>query len=345
MSKCACNQVSSIDTPDINTPEIAVIGLQLIQSATFVETNYIKNIIGRALAYTKAGMPVHFRGPAGVGKTALAMHLAAKIGRPVILLQGDEEFRTSDLVGGEHGFRFRQVVDRFVSRVYKHESSLDKQWVDNRLTIACKYGFTLIYDEFTRSRPEANNILLHVLSERTMVMPVGVDGIESPYLKVHPNFTVIFTSNPVEYAGVYKSQDALRDRMITLDLDAYDYATEVAITQKKSDLSKSDAEIIVNIVSELRKIDSCEFGCSIRSCIKIAKVLASEGITPIIKNKDIIQTCVDVLVSELNSSAAGKNKNIIKKNTEEIIKKCIQLNEHVLSAKSLEKMQGQESNG
>jgi len=57
------------------------------------------------------------------------------------MIHGDEEFSTSDLVGGEHGYRFRKVVDRFVSRVLKVEEDMVKRWVDNRLTVACRYGF------------------------------------------------------------------------------------------------------------------------------------------------------------------------------------------------------------
>jgi len=47
------------------------------------------------------------------------MHVASKIGRPVSMIHGDEEFTTSDLVGGEHGYRFKKVVDRFISTVFK----------------------------------------------------------------------------------------------------------------------------------------------------------------------------------------------------------------------------------
>src|SRR4030042_1731957 len=124
--------------------------------AGFVETQYVEDLTRRALNYIRAGFPVHLRGPSGTGKTTLAMHLASKVGRPVIMIHGDEEFTTSDLIGGEHGYRARRVVDRFVSRVLKTEEDLTKRWVDNRLTVACKYGFTLLYDEFTRSRAEAN---------------------------------------------------------------------------------------------------------------------------------------------------------------------------------------------
>ena len=87
----------------------------------FVETKYIKDITQRALSYMKAGFPVHFRGISGSGKTTLAMHIAGKIKRPVVMIHGDEEFTTSNLVGGEHGYRFRKVVDRFISRVSKTE--------------------------------------------------------------------------------------------------------------------------------------------------------------------------------------------------------------------------------
>ncbi|MBI3754132.1 MAG: AAA family ATPase, partial [Deltaproteobacteria bacterium] len=144
----------------------------------------------------------------------------------------------------------RMVVDNFIHSVLKTDENMQKTWVDNRLTVACKYGFTLIYDEFTRSRPEANNVLLSVLQEKMMDMPASREG--EGYLKVDPNFTAIFTSNPEEYAGVYRSQDALRDRMVTLDLDHPDRETEGAITVAKSGLGKGDAGKIVDIVRALR---------------------------------------------------------------------------------------------
>ncbi len=285
----------------------------------FVETKYIKDITNRALSYIKAGFPVHFRGVSGTGKTTLAMHMASKIGRPVVLIHGDEEFTTSDLVGGEYGYRFRKVVDRFVSRVLKVEEDMIKRWVDNRLTVACKYGFTLIYDEFTRSRPEANNILLSILQEKMMDLPVGRG--EEPYLRVDPDFTAIFTSNPEEYAGVHRSQDALRDRMITMDLDHFDYETEVAITQAKSKLPKKDSEKIVNIVKGLRESGKCEFAPTIRGCIMIAKTLKVQNITPAKSNGAFMQICQDILASETSRVGSKTNQARVKEIVKELVKK------------------------
>lgn len=285
----------------------------------FVETKYVKDITDRTISYIKAGFPVHFRGPSGTGKTTLAMHVSTKIGRPVVMIHGDEEFTTSDLVGGEYGYRFRKVVDRFVSRVLKVEEDMVKRWVDNRLTVACKYGFTLIYDEFTRSRPEANNILLSILQEKMMDLPVGRG--EDPYLRVDPDFTAIFTSNPEEYAGVHRSQDALRDRMITMDLDHFDYDTEVAITKAKSKLSKQHAEMIVNIVRGLRESGKCEFAPTIRGCIMIAKTLKVQGITPVKSNGAFMQICQDILASETSRVGSKTNQAKVKEEVKEQVKK------------------------
>jgi len=270
----------------------------------FVETKYVKDLTERALGYIKAGFPVHFRGASGTGKTTLALHLASKLQRPVVLIHGDEEYTTSDLVGGEYGYRLRKVIDRFVSRVLKVEEDMVKRWVDNRLTIACKYGFTLIYDEFTRSRPEANNIFLAILQERMMDLPVRRGG-EETYLRVDPRFTAIFTSNPEEYAGVHRSQDALRDRMITMDLDHFDEETEVAIVRAKSGLPR--AEKIVKVVRALRESGACEFAPTVRGAIMIARSLTV--LNGHVKGSSAVfqQVCQDILASE-TSRVGSKSK-------------------------------------
>lgn len=286
----------------------------------FVETKYIKEVTERALAYIAAGFPIHFRGVSGTGKTTLAMHIASKIGRPVVMIHGDEEFSTSDLVGGEYGYRIKKVVDNFIHSVLKTEEDMVRRWVDNRLTVACKYGFTLIYDEFTRSRPEANNILLSVLQEKMMDLPAAREGGEN-YLKVDPEFTAIFTSNPEEYAGVHRSQDALRDRMITIDLDHFDKETEIAITEAKSGLSRAEAEKIVKIVRGLRESGKCEFSPTIRGCIMIAKTLQVRN-TPVDGKSKIFQdVCLDILASETSRVGSKENEARVKQVIKSLMEK------------------------
>ncbi|MBI2936033.1 MAG: gas vesicle protein GvpN [Chloroflexi bacterium] len=262
----------------------------------FVETPFVKAIADRALTYIAAGFPVHFRGASGTGKTTLALHVASRLGRPVAVIHGDEEFSTSDLVGGDYGYRVRKVVDNFIHTVLKTEEDMTRRWVDNRLTVAAKYGFTLIYDEFTRSRPEANNVLLSVLQEKMLDLPAAREG--DGYLRVHPNFTAIFTSNPEEYAGVYRSQDALRDRMVTLDLGSFDEETEIGIAQAKSGLERYDAEKIVRIVRGLRESGVCEFPPTVRGCIMVARAVKVQGGAISADSPLFRQVCLDILGSQ-----------------------------------------------
>ncbi|MBI3327405.1 MAG: gas vesicle protein GvpN, partial [Nitrospinae bacterium] len=259
----------------------------------FVLTPAVEALSRRALGYLEAGYPVHLSGPAGTGKTTLAMHLAALRGRPVMLMYGDEEFGTSDLVGSARGVTSKRVIDNFIRSVLKTEESVQRQWVDQRLTTACKYGYTLVYDEFSRSRPEANNVLLAILEEKLLALPETRYG--ETYMQVHPDFRAIFTSNPEEYAGIYKTQNALLDRMITIELQHYDRETELAITRAKSRLSPEEAERIVDMVREVRRHINRHSRPSIRACIMIARLLASQGGHVREDDPLFLQICRDVL--------------------------------------------------
>src|SRR5712692_1150436 len=197
-------------------------------SEGFVLTAYLREVTTRALAYLHAGYAVHLSGTAGTGKTTLAFHLAAELGRPVTLIHGDSEFGTSDLVGKDSGYRKFKLIDNYIHSVLKTEENVNTLWVDNRLTTACQNGHTLIYDEFNRSRPEANNALLSVLEEKILNLP-GLRRSGNGYLEVHPDFRAIFTSNPEEYAGVHRTQDALMDRLITIQMGNFDRETEIQI--------------------------------------------------------------------------------------------------------------------
>jgi gas vesicle protein GvpN len=153
-----------------------------------------------------------------------------------------------------------------------------------------------------------------------MDLPVGRGG-EEQYLRVDPNFTAIFTSNPEEYAGVHRSQDALRDRMITMDLDYFDYETEVAITRAKSRLSKQNTETIVTIVRGLRESGKCEFAPTIRGCIMIAKTLKVQGLTPSTSNGLFLRICQDILASETSRVGSKTNQDRIKEIVKVLVEK------------------------
>lgn len=285
------------------------VGIQVEAGENFVLSPTIHDICARALAYLDAGYAVHLSGPAGIGKTTLAMHLAALRAKPVMLIYGDEEFGTSNLVGGERGVVSKKLVDNFIRSVYKSEESVRSVWVDQRLTTACKYGHTLVYDEFSRSRPEANNVLLSILEEKLIILPNGHH--REGYVQVHPDFRAIFTSNPEEYVGVHKTQDALLDRMITIELTPFDKETEVAITQTRSGISREEAEIVVNLVREFREIEGARFRPSVRACIMIATVTYGCHGRVRYDNAIFVETCLDVLVSNARKMKREEIKKLI----------------------------------
>lgn len=263
-------------------------------SDEFVVTDAIERVNKRCLAYLHAGYPVHLTGIAGTGKTSLAFHIASQLDQPAVLLHGDNEFGRSDLVGGEIGYRKSKVVDNFIRSVLKTSEQVTKVWEEKRLAKACREGYTLIYDEFTRSRAEANNVLLSILEERILNLPTRSGGGDG-YIRVHPDFRAIFTSNTEEYAGTHRTQSALLDRLITIELDYQTRETEIRIAQSRSNISAQKAARIVDIVRAVRSMDGSDDGPSVRAAIVLSRVFSGreEDIEP--GNRLFYDACVDVL--------------------------------------------------
>lgn len=274
----------------------------------YVITNYLKNITSRATLYLESGYPVHLRGPAGVGKTTLAIHIAKKIGKPIYLICGSEEVNNENLIGGYSGLRKSYVEDNFITTVYKKEELIKKLWNDGRLLTACKEGYTVIYDEFTRTPSEVNNVLLSILEEKIVDIPYG-NG--NTFVKIHPDFRIIFTSNPEEYTGVYKSPNALTDRMITIDIVNLDEETEKNIIMLRSGLSAEDSYKIVKLSRYIKsKINDMDYA-SIRGSIMLANIISTSKIKMVPTSLAFRQVCKDIFNSVNISLGLSINKKVV----------------------------------
>ncbi len=257
----------------------------------------MKKLVSRSLKYLKAGYPVHFTGPSGIGKTSLALLTAKKRKRPVMLMHGNHELSNNDLIGAYTGYTTQKVVDNFIRSVYKKEETATENWKNGRLLEAVENGYTLIYDEFTRSQPSTNNIFLSILEEK--ILPLYGTKHTEPFIRVHPKFSVIFTSNPAEYAGVYQTQDALLDRLITISLSQVAEEQETEILLKKTDVTEEEAAAITKLVSGVREKCSKEgksLGPSLRASLMIAELAADSDI-PIDGSHEAFQhLCLDILL-------------------------------------------------
>ncbi len=237
----------------------------------WVETDSVKAIKEKVKRWASLHYPVHLIGPTGCGKTILALQVAKELGRPVVWINGDESVTTTDLIGGYSQVEVTTIRDKYIHNVYKDKDVLKADWVDNPLTLACKYGYTLVYNEFSRSRAVANNVLLSIFSEGILELPTQFG--EERYVKVHPDFRAIFTSNSLEYAGVHRAQDALLDRMVGIFMDYYDPETETKIITSQSSIKEKEAQVITALLQSLREKLPEESCLGTRAGVMVAQAL------------------------------------------------------------------------
>lgn len=259
---------------------------------SFVETDEIESLQERMRGWLDVPRPVHIVGPTGSGKTALALSVAAARDQPVVWINGDELIDTGSLVGERSGKAQYKERDNFVSGVMKKKSIIRDRWVDNPLSVAVQNGATLVYNEFSRTKPAANNALLSVFEEGVLDRP-GQRG-QDRIVEVHPEFRAIFTSNSTEYAGVHRPQDALLDRLVGIHLDYYNRETEIAIVSSRVDEHDDETiEQVVDVIRELR--DRLDLHVGTRAAVMVAEGLIAFG------EDAMVEVCVDVLGSKAES--------------------------------------------
>ncbi|RLL42685.1 gas vesicle protein GvpN [Oceanobacillus piezotolerans] len=276
-----------------------------------------QDLTKRSLRYLETGYPVHFTGPSGIGKTSLAMYIAKARKKPMMFIQGNKDLTIKDLIGSFSGYQRHKLKDNYVRSVQKIEEKVSESWREGRLLEAVRKGYTLVYDEFTRSRPETNNIFLPVLEER--ILPLYGAKQKKSFIKVHPDFSVIFTSNPKEYAGVYQSQDALLDRMITMTMEAMDKEVEISAVVNKTSIERNKAEVIVDFIEKVRKLASNKQDSgipSLRASIMIADMVHRYQLPVDGNNDEFFQLCMDITWFPLKESIGEKEQQRVKRQLE-----------------------------
>ncbi|MFC6824016.1 gas vesicle protein GvpN [Halopelagius fulvigenes] len=260
----------------------------------FVETDETQALVERINNWWAAEQPVHLVGPTGCGKTTMAVQAAVARGRPIVWIEGDDAVDTAALVGEHAGKEQYTERDQYVRDVVKKKSITRDRWVDNPLSVAAREGATLIYNEFSRSKPAANNVLLSAFEEGLLEYSTGRGADRT--VEVHPEFRTVLTSNSIEYAGVHRPQDALLDRLVGIHMGFYGRETEVEIVDSEVDeLDRESIEKIVTIVRGLREEMDITVGTR-------AAIMAARGLAAFPADDDVlVDICTDVLASKVSS--------------------------------------------
>src|SRR5208282_4992858 len=101
---------------------------------------------------------------------------------------------------------------------------------------------------------------------------------------------------------------------------AYDRETEIQITMARSGISQADAEIIVNIVRELRNIGPNMNRPTIRACVAIGRILTLRQAQARADDPVFRWACRDVLSSEAAKVTRAGQSALPQKVEEAILK-------------------------
>ena len=237
----------------------------------FVPTAELRPLFQRALAYVRAGVPLHLTGAPGLGKTTFAMALARRLGRPVTVMTGHHAMTGADLLGREIGQTTQEVVDKFVQRVRRSEARSRIDWQDSLLAVAMAEGHVLVFDDFARAPAGVTGLLLPVLEEGMLITtdPAARRVIQS----AHPAFRIILTSNPAGDTGVAPVAAAVRDRLVTLTLPAPGADSAAQIVAARSGLGAGPSARLVAVLARLAPPDGA--APSLRPALLIARILAA----------------------------------------------------------------------
>jgi MoxR-like ATPase len=253
---------------------------------------------------TRLDKPVLLEGPAGVGKTQLALSLAQVTGRKLLRLQcyeGQDE--TKALYEWDYGKQLlytqilRSTIDEVIAGAKNIDEAVDRIGAQESVFFSERFlaprplleavrstePVVLLIDEVDRADEALEAVLLELLAEFQVSIPeVGTfKAIHKPY--------VVLTSNNTRDLSA-----ALKRRCLHLSLDYPDADRELAIIRSKNTgLPDALAQQLVTIVRGLRELELRK-APSISETIDWARTLAVLGVVDL--TAEVLSNTANVVV-------------------------------------------------
>lgn len=197
-------------------------------------------------------------GPAGCGKSELAVYFAAKYGRPVYIAN-------CPLI--------REAKDWFG---YKTAPKGEVQWLKSDFVRAIQTpGAVIVLDEYNRLHSTVSNSLMPLLDRRrsTFLDELG------ELLTVSPGVVIFATANiGHSFTGTFTVDAAHSDRFsLRLECDFLQQEHEVKVLMNKTSILEEDAQKLAKLAFDIRKkVDSGTSGIS--TAISTRQLLAAANL-------------------------------------------------------------------
>jgi MoxR-like ATPase len=248
----------------------------------------------------KLGRPLLLEGAAGVGKTDIARTLAAARQTELIRLQCYEGLDASQAIY-EWNYQRQLLAIRAAAedgetgltvekRIFSQEYLLERPLLQ---AIRREVAPVLLIDEIDRADEEFEAYLLEVLSDFQITVP------ELGTIKAITRPIVILTAN-----GTRDLSDALRRRCIYAHVDYPDRATELAILASRCPEIEAHLGLqIVSFVQSIRK-EELEKAPGIAEMLDFAAALAGLGINDLTDDPKILHATLATLLKTQSDRAA-----------------------------------------